>query len=325
LTSLPGASNVNVINLHGRGAGYMDVELLARKRGIYDLGPVRITHADPFGLFRRERLYGDVEKVMVYPRVYDLPTYYVPAAYMTGETSSMQRAQSVTPQASSVREYVVGDSLSRIHWNSTAKLRRLMSKEFDLGRTGEVWVLVDLHRDAQAGEMEESTDEYAVSIAASLAKRYLQSQLPLGLIVYGDRRHLLSAETGSGQYQRILDSLAVCKADGVTPLESALQREEPLWGHRSSLVVITASPRLEWALALEALARRGVKVASVLLDGASFGASFNSLDVLERLLAVGIPTHVIRKGDDIREVLGRPYTVAASRPAGESLQVEVTA
>ncbi len=44
-----------------------------------------------------------------------------------------------------------------------------MSKEFDLGLSSDVWLLVDLHRDVQAGELEDSTDEYAVSIAASLA------------------------------------------------------------------------------------------------------------------------------------------------------------
>jgi uncharacterized protein (DUF58 family) len=226
-----------------------------------------------------------------------------------GETSMMTRTHNVTPQASTVRDYAFGDSFSRIHWPTTAKQGRLMSKEFDLGRAGEMWLLVDLHEEFQAGEMEDSTDEYAVSVGASLAKRYIQSMLPVGLIAYGDQRHFLPAETGAGQFERILDTLALSKASGVTPLEVVLPKEEPLWGHRSSLVVITASPRREWVLAVGELARRGVRVAAVLVDSDSFGARFNSLELTEHLMTAGIATYLVRKGDDIRASLGRPYSV----------------
>ena len=325
LTDLPGSSNTRAVSLESRGLAYWDAETLARKRGAYTIGPVRVANVDPFGLFRRERTFGGTEKVLVYPRVHDLPEFHIAAADMFGETSMMKRTLNVTPQASTVRDYAFGDSLSRIHWNSTAKLQKLMSKEFDLGRAGDVWILPDLHADFHAGELEESTDEYAASIAASLAKRYIESQLPLGLIAYGDRRHMLAAETGAGQFERIMDSLAVSKAEGVTPLEVVLPREEPLWSHRTSLITITASPMREWVLALGELAKRGVRVAVVLLDSRSFGASFNSLEVLDQLIEGGIQTYVVRKGDSIRTALSRPYTSPGSLVAGERLEVGATA
>ena len=309
LTSLPGASNATAISVSSKGSAYWDAETRARKRGVYTLGPVRVSNTDPFGMFRRERLFGSTENVVVYPRVYDLDAFHVPASDLMGETSMMTRTHNVTPQASTVRDYAFGDSFSRIHWPTTAKQGRLMSKEFDLGRAGEMWLLVDLHEEFQAGEMEDSTDEYAVSVGASLAKRYIQSMLPVGLIAYGDQRHFLPAETGAGQFERILDTLALSKASGVTPLEVVLPKEEPLWGHRSSLVVITASPRREWVLAVGELARRGVRVAAVLVDSDSFGARFNSLELTEHLMTAGIATYLVRKGDDIRASLGRPYSV----------------
>ena len=310
LTDLPGARIATAVGLDGRGLARWDARTVALKRGMYTLGPVRVSHSDPFGLFRRERVFGGTDEIVVYPRVYELPDFDVPAAYLAGEATALIRTQTISPQASTVRDYAFGDSMSRIHWNSTAKLGKLMSKEFDLGRAGEVWVVVDLHRDFQAGELAESTDEYAVSTAASLAKRYLVAQLPLGLIAYGERRHLLLAETGAGQLDRIMDSLALSRAEGLVPLETVLAREEPLWTHRSSLVVITASPSPEWVLGLGELAKRGVRATAVLLDGRSFGAEFDSLSLMDQLLSAGIKVYVIRQGDSIPEALARAHTPA---------------
>ena len=323
LTDLPGYSGGVVISVRGNRSSSWTTRTPARKRGVYSLGPMRVATADPFGLFRRDRLFGETESLTVFPRTFDLSGFAVPAADLSGESSTRGRTHSVTPHASSIRDYAFGDSLSRVHWNSTARLGRLMSKEFDLGRAGEVWMLVDLHRDVQAGELEESSDEYAVTIAASLVKRYLEAQQPAGLIAYGDQRYHIPAETGTGQFNRIMLYLAMGKAEGDTPLEVVVPKEEPAWSPHSSLVVITPSPRLEWVVALRELAKRGVRVAVVLVDGESFGGFFKTLDVLDHLYLAGLQTYVVKKGDDIPGALSHPYTVSGT-VAPEQLQ-EVSA
>ena len=192
-----------------------------------------------------------------------------------------------------------GDSMSRVHWPSTARMSKLMSKEFDLGRSSEVWALVDLHQDVQAGELEESTDEYAVSIAASLARKYVSNQLPFGLVAYGDRRYFLPSETGAGQFEQLMEFLAMSRAKGEAPIEDVLAREEMLWGPNTTLIIITSSPRIEWAVAVKQLMRRRVRTVAVLLDGQSFGTHFDTLAVLPELRAEGVPTYLVRRGDDI--------------------------
>ena len=179
-----------------------------------------------------------------------------------------------------------------------------------MGQSSDVWVLVDLHRDVQAGELEESTDEYAVSIGASLSRKYLEAGLPVGLISQGDQRYFLPADTGTGQFERILEFLALSKAEGSVALESLLAEEEQLWGYHSSLIVITPSNRPDWVTALRELMRRRVRVAVVLIDGASFDGFFNTADVVPRLYLAGIPPYLIRKGDDIPVALSRVYTSA---------------
>ena len=111
-----------------------------------------------------------------------------------------------------------------------------------------------------------------------------------------------------GQFDRALEFLALSKAEGSVALESLLPREEKLWGYHSSLIVITPSARPEWVTALRELTRRRVRVAVVLLDGASFGGFFNTAELVPELYLAGIPPYLVRKGDDIPVALSRVYT-----------------
>ena len=325
MTDLPGYKGGMVTSLLGNTANSWDVKIPARKRGRYTLGPIRVSNIDPFGMFRRERQFGDTDTVLVFPRVYNLPEFGIPPAELSGDSAVRRRTHNVTPHASSIRDYAPGDSLSRVHWVSSARLGKLMSKEFDLGRAAEVWVVVDLEQGIQAGELEESTDEYAVSLAASLAKRHVDAGLPVGLLAYGDKRYFVGAETGAGQLRRIMQFLALSKAEGATPLEVVLANEELLWSHLSTVLVITSSPRVGWATALRELSRRGVRVVVILVDAASFGSSIETLGVAEHVKEAGFPSYIVSKGDDIPLVLARRGDGIAAAAPGPRREVGVEA
>ncbi len=314
LTDMPGFEGGAAVGVPGGGFRSWLVQAPARKRGLYTLGPVQVSNSDPFGLFQRKYQTGDTAPLTVYPRIHRLPTFVLPPADLSGESSLQKRTHDLTPHASSVRDYAFGDSLSRIHWNSTARLGRLMSKEFDLGRASDVWIVLDLQRDVQAGELEESTDEYAVTAAASVAQKYLDSELPVGLIAHGDRSYRHSAETGPGQMDRLLDMLAMCQAEGEVPLSEALARDEGLWSHFTSLVVVTSSHLTDWVIALRELSKRRVRVAVIFVDSRSFEGYFDTEPVLEALELEGIVTYLVRKGDHLPTSLSNPYTAASLEP-----------
>ena len=322
LTDLPGYSSGMAVVPRPKGLHSWRTVTRTRMRGVYTMGPVRVSSSDIFGMFRWSKLFGGTDSLLVYPKTFDLPHFTIPAAHLSGEVASRKRSHDLTPYAASVREYSVGDSISRIHWNSTARMGRLMSKQFDTGVSSDVWLFIDLFRDVQAGELEESTDEYAVSIAASLAEKYLKLQLPLGAVAYGDQRYFLSADTGAGQYDRVIEALAMSKAEGTVPLESALASEEALWAYPSSLVVMTSSHRPQWVTALREIAKRRVRVAVVLIDGRSFGGIFNTLDVVPALYEAGLPPFVVRKGDDVPMALGSPYATGDIDAPGRPQAVE---
>ena len=298
-SNLPGYSSGVAVSIRSKGSTSWDTSFTVRKRGIYTIGPIRVSVSDPFSIFRRERFFGNSDQLTVLPKTHDIQEFAMPVSELSGDSAARKRTHAVAPHASSIRDYASGDSLSRVHWRSTARLGKLMSKVFDLGRASEAWIMVDLEKSVQSGELEESTDEYCVSIAASLSKRYLESGMPTGFIAYGSERYFLSAETGNAHLNRTMRQMALSDSEGMVPLHVAIAREEPLWGHQSSLLVITPSPSEDWIVALRELSRQGVTVTVVIVDGRSFGGDLNTLDTLKLLYEAGLPFYVVKKGDDI--------------------------
>src|SRR5581483_4424490 len=140
------------------------------------------TSGDPFGIFHTSRKLCDATNIVVYPRAVPLPRFGRVPGELPGGALQGVRVQFSTPNVSSVREYRPGDAFNRIHWPTTARINRLMVREFELDPTADVWVVLDLNSDVHAGTGMESTEEYAVTATASLACHLLDQGRAVGLV-----------------------------------------------------------------------------------------------------------------------------------------------
>ena len=296
---LPGHHSRRAVVIPGRGLRSWVVNTTLLRRGLFDWGPLRVRGGDPFGLFYAERDYGVRQQVLVYPRVIDLPRFQTPPASLPGEGRFRRRTHYITPNASGIRDYAPGDPLSRIHWRSTAHTGELMVKTFELDPTSDIWVIADMEGSVQAGEGDESTEEYAVTVAASVAQRYISSNRSVGLIAFGEDYTVVEAERGQQQLSRILESLAVAKAAGEAPLASLLMEEQRRFGRHTTLVLVTSSTDSSWLSPVQALGQRGVRVAVVLIDPSTFGGEGSPLMLYGELTASDILTYVVAQGDDL--------------------------
>jgi uncharacterized protein (DUF58 family) len=205
-----------------------------------------------------------------------------------------------------VRQYAFGDSYNRIHWPSTARTRELMVKLFEMDPASDVWIVMDLEARCQAGSGDESTEEYAVTLAASIASHLSHTSRSVGLMAFGQTLQLVPPERGLGQYVRILESLAMSRATGDVSLAQLLNEEGKRFGRHSTVVVLTPSTQDDWVLSLRVLAERGAKLATVLIEPGTFGAERDSLVVFGALAAAGIPTSVVKRAGDLRAALASP-------------------
>ncbi|MEK7248756.1 MAG: DUF58 domain-containing protein, partial [Chloroflexota bacterium] len=303
-TTMPGGTPKTVVTLPAKGVRNWRTSMYCSRRGVYSSGPIRITSGDPFGLFRMTRRYGERQRLVVLPQPEELPYFWVPAAQLPGEGVVHQRTHYVTPNASGIREYYPGDSYNRIHWKSTARLGRPMVKTFEMDPTSNIWIVLDLDGAVQAGEADESTEEYGVRIAASVAYHFLQSNRMLGLMMDGAEKVIMDPQRGSQQYGRMLEALAVADARGYTPLSDLLQNEGRRIGRHTTCVIITSSTDPEWVTSLGLLLQQGARAAVVLLDPATFDDEDAGPLPTDGLAAAGVVTYVVRGQSDISLMLG---------------------
>jgi uncharacterized protein (DUF58 family) len=278
---------------------------MCKQRGRFQLGPVTATSGDPFGLFQRRKILTLPRDLLVLPHVLPISNFVLFTGGLPGRGRSSRRALHSTTNATTIRDYTVGDALHRIHWRSTAHYNRLMVKEFDLDPAMDAWIFLDLHDEVQAGEGEDSTVEYGVTIAATIATYLLHQDLSLGMIVNAEHREFLSLDRGERQIERVLEMLAVVEPGSGPDLKEALALDAFHFGRNTVAVVITPSTSRDWHESLRHLQRRGVQVAVVGLDAASFEEKPADEDTLALLEGAGIPVLRIKCNDLLTEALER--------------------
>src|SRR5215471_3579370 len=304
-STLPGHRAGYVATMGGRKRVSWRARTMCRQRGRFQLGPVTATSGDPFGLFRRRAFLTGSRELLVLPRVLPMNNFALFTGGLPGRGRSSRRALHATTNATTIRDYIVGDSLSRIHWRSSAHYNKLMVKEFDLDPAVDAWIFLDLHDAVQAGEGEHSTEEYGVTLAATIAAYLLRQDLSLGMVVNAQRREFLSLDRGERQIERVLELLAVVRSGSGPDLKEALALDAIHFGRDSVAIIITPSTSRDWHDGVRHLQRRGVQVAVVALNSASFENRPDDEDTLALLEGAGVPVMRIKRGDPLSEMLER--------------------
>jgi len=316
------------------------VRTMCRERGRFRLGPLSLTSGDPFGLFQVTRQVPQTTNIVVYPMTVNLPEFTLPLGPMPGGEALRRRTHYVTANASGVRDYAPGDSFNRIHWASTARRDRLIVKEFELDPLSDIWLFLDGDREVQASlpeaEPEEpasavlwrrpervalapSTEEYAVTATASLAQFFVRRDRTVGLVTYGRARDVVQPDRGERQLTKILETLAVFRAQSRVTLAEALALETQQLPRWTTLIIVTAAADMQWVLAAQSLKRHGLRVVAIVVDAASFGGYNRSAGVVEALWTAGIPAFRVKHGDDLVAALSYG-SWTTQRFGGEAVQ-----
>ncbi|MFG1837395.1 DUF58 domain-containing protein [Micromonospora sp. NPDC049175] len=167
------------------------------RRGVVPVGPLRVTRRDPLGLVALARAYGAAVPVWVYPRVHPL------TAVPRGAGRSLDGRVDGVPHGSitfdSLREYVVGDELRRVHWRTSARVGELMVRENVDTSLPRLVVLLDNRYRAhpqRVGGVAESF-ESACEAAASVVTAAHRADLPVVLLFAAAEPTAPGAATGS--------------------------------------------------------------------------------------------------------------------------------
>ena len=256
-SDMPEHGGEMVISLPSARFGQWSLWTHCTQRGKYDLGPLAVISSDPLGLFQKSRWFGKPQPFTVYPSLVSLPSFALPSSDLPGDSTSRQHTQVVTPAASGIRDYMPGDSYSRVHWRSTARTGKLMVKEFEQEESAKVWIVLDMEERVHRGSGPESSEEYAVTAAASIADKYLQRGLPVGITAVGNIELNLAPKPGVNQFDLIMEGLAELKAEGTVPLADVLSDGETVFNRYCTLVIVAPGPEEAWMGRCSGCRRRG--------------------------------------------------------------------
>ncbi|MEF3404104.1 DUF58 domain-containing protein [Agromyces sp. CCNWLW203] len=187
---------------------HVEYRLRTPRRGVYPIGPLRVSIADPFGLARVDRDVGTAHEVVVTPRVTPLDAALGSAASVDGVLNGLQLRTHPNSDELIAREYRYGDPLRRVNWAATARRGELMVREEEQRGDPEARIILDTTlagRARQAGHRREADDgphfgfELGVEVAASIGMHLLER----GYRVRCDRlddseRGLAVGESGAG-------------------------------------------------------------------------------------------------------------------------------
>lgn len=327
-SQLPGNSGSRVLSLIGprQQRSYIAYTVLNR-RGSFHLGPTNLVSGDPFGLFQNIHHFEARHDLVVLPFVVELKTFPSPTGMFPGGRAIRRRAAEITPQAAGVRDYAPGDALRRIHWPTSARRDRLMTKEFDQDPQADVWIFLDafgpvhFHRPTEEPPRVQRVDqlwmwqrqtdvklpadtfEYAISTAGSVANYYIKQGRTVGFACAADVLTVLSPERGERQLTKILETLTFLNSDGNLPLIGLVEAQAPSLPRASTVVLITPSTHPTVDLAVDYLIMRNLRPIIVYVESQSFGAEHGGEDIVYRLKQRGIPVLMVSRDAELQQSL----------------------
>jgi uncharacterized protein (DUF58 family) len=304
---LPGNDAMTAMALAPGKEQSLDWRLRCGRRGSYHAGAFRVSIRDPFNLIVRGQVIGLSRHLTVYPAIVPLPHFSPFLASDAGYHANRWLDTGASQDASRVREYVAGDSLNRINWRATAHTGNLMVKVFDPYRSNRsarsVWVALDLQQACQAGQGLESTEEYGITLAASILDKFHGAGLGVGLVLSQDKPLVIPPENGDAQIRTIMEALALARTGGEVGFEQTIHQQARYFSPDTVLVAITPSTSPGLDSVLRQVAGRGVASVAVLLDSGSFGGKGNPAAMAHRLTAGGVQVHTVCRGDDLYRAL----------------------
>jgi uncharacterized protein (DUF58 family) len=289
-----------------RGHGHVltaRIDLGPLPRGVYVIDDAQVVVGDLLGLTSlTPPVSFEKRTLVVRPRLVALDGLFCDAGVVGGDGRRLLLRRAAGFDFHSVREYEQGESLRRVHWPTSARRGQLMVKELEDTSHDGVVVVLDCEAAGAVGTPPDSSFDAAVRAAGSILQAHASRGRLATLVSTGAGCSPIQVRTAHAELGGAVTALAAACADAPCGLARVLA-ELPARGAGGELTIVTAtSDPATFAGVLSIAARRPISV--VWVDAASFASRPTRAEPgVLRLAAHGIPTAVLRQGDDLASVL----------------------
>jgi uncharacterized protein (DUF58 family) len=284
-----------------------DVELL--KRGVYSLSTLSLSSLDPLGLFRFRKSITAPGELVVYPVPEDVAGFDLSGAERFGNRDlPYASARGSGIDLDGVREYTPGDPLRRMHWKTVARTGELHVIEFEEARALSVVIALDTFRGGDAGQAPDSSFEYLVRLAASVAQSSVRSGATVRLVCADSTGLDGIAGRGTEHLLSVYAALARVEPTSEERLSNRLSARLGVLTAGTTLVVLTGDPDARLADAVASYAVAGLRIHVVLADPCSWAGETRARreqreEFLVALNRVGAVVSLMRRHEQQRLVV----------------------
>lgn len=284
------------------GAEY---QAIPARRGVFRLGPFYLYGGDPFGFYKCWARKDEYTELTVLPNP-------VPFRFTRPASTSMlaQDEMETVPVSGEsteffgVREYAEGESLRRVHWRSTARLGKLISRQYELNVAAAISVLVLVTPEMLAGSPVDNALEYSLRMVAGLGNATTHERYQLSFLALMGDKHVTLSGTGRRFYQQLAVTLAQLEGSGPVAWNSHAKVILNYLPAGSSLIVFTSDPSEETRQRLRQLAVHFRRLGVFSFDRKSFERARRPETPGPKLaLGEGYAVCEVGYGDDLSQAL----------------------
>jgi len=217
--------------------------LSPRRRGECENGPLMARLLGPWGLAWHQVQLLPAESRRVFPQIRweGKVGHLVLLAHRRLLGQHPQRLQGVGSEVYALREYLPGDPPNKIHWKSSARHGRLITREETWEQGARLIVLLDAARSMSGRDGTRSKLDHALAAALALVRVAVARGDTVSLVAFSDRLDRTVRVHGSHQVEKAYAALYDLEARLVEPaFDLAAGRAVELESRRSTVVLFTS-------------------------------------------------------------------------------------
>ena len=273
-SNIPGRARAIGTSVSGYSSTTWQIKQKCTQRGLFTIGPTTLVTGDPFGIFRVTIHLSASTQVLVMPSILPLPKIDITGVGYSGDGRHRRSTLDQGTQTSTIRDYFPHDPMHNIHWPSSAKRGKLISKTFENAPVNQQWILLDMDGEYAFGENLDSSQELGVTLAASLIKKSVDDNIPVGLVSNSKNMIWLTPQPGIAQQSKSFMELALAQPGDIS-LPKFLSAFKASVNHPASLILITPNASSAWVPEINSLQIKGFRPTILLLTPAEFNDQIN--------------------------------------------------
>lgn len=180
-----------------------------QQRGQATFNGIQIRLDSHFGLWQKELWVDLSDQAKIYPDFRQISQEELLSGHSLAQGNlSQQRQRGSGTDFDQLREYRIGDALSRIDHKASARFNKLISKQYQVERDQKVMILLDCSRRLRIFQGGLSHFDYALNSTVFLARTVLNQGDAVGIMTFGnDQYRYVPPKKGRNSVNKILNTI----------------------------------------------------------------------------------------------------------------------